>query len=81
MSRSSAVLSVQTDMLSQEATAGGGAALCDTQCVRTRTRVCVRACAWPFADGVPSPQGGRDKQSVWAEIRWEQTPVRLTDCK
>lgn len=24
---------------------------------------------------------GRDKQSVWVEIRWEQTPGRLTDCK
>lgn len=76
MSRSPAVLPVQTDMLSQEATAGGAAR--HTVCLHMHVCVCVRMA---LADGVPSPQGGRDKQSVWAEIRWEQTPVRLTDCK
>lgn len=63
-----AARSPQTDLPSQEATAGGAA----------RARACLRTA---LADGVPSPRGGRDKPSVWAEIRWEQTPVRLTDCK
>lgn len=63
-------------MLSQEAMTGGAT----RQTVCLHMHVCERGCT-ALADGVPSPQGGKDKQSVWAEIRWEQTLVRLTDCK
>lgn len=65
--------STQADLLSQAAVTGG-AALCNAQ------RVCVHVsvpCRWrPITSG-----GGRDKRSVWAEIRREQTLGRLTDWK
>lgn len=61
---------IQTDMLSQEAGAEGA--------VLNKARsVCVHVsvpCRWrPITSG-----GGRDKRSVWAEIRREQTLGRLT---
>lgn len=65
--------SMQADLLSQEAITGGAA-------LHNAHSVCVHVSVprrWrPITSG-----GGRDKQSVWAEIRWEQTLRRLTDCK
>lgn len=64
---------VQADLLSQEAITGGAA-------LNNAQSVCVHVpvpCRWrPITSG-----GGRDKRSVWAEIRWEQTLGRLTDWK
>lgn len=44
-----------------------------------RARVCVCACVMQTVSH--HLREGRDKQSVWVEIRWEQTPGRLADCK
>lgn len=57
-----------TVMLSQDSMAGST--------VRCTVCLCARAC--PLQTASHHLWEGRDKQSVWAEIRWEQTLGRLT---